>query len=154
MLILLSTLLRLRASDLHTDDDDALHARVVSSLRRGAAHVYARGLLRKGAGLCHGVAGSVYALLAASDALRLSPAPAGEDGWESQWRRAVHLARLAVEYDRALRESVHVPDRRWSLYEGLGGMCCAWAEVVKRMSADGRVPVAGCGMPGFDDLGL
>ncbi|RPD65168.1 hypothetical protein L226DRAFT_456313 [Lentinus tigrinus ALCF2SS1-7] len=69
-LILFSALLRRSiaspgACPLSTD----LHASVVSAMSRAGELVYTRGLLRKGTGLCHGVGGTVYALLAVSDAL-------------------------------------------------------------------------------------
>ncbi|THU78063.1 hypothetical protein K435DRAFT_811880 [Dendrothele bispora CBS 962.96] len=44
---------------------------LISALHKAQVLVYTRGFLRKGVGLCHGVAGSVYALLAASDAMAL-----------------------------------------------------------------------------------
>jgi hypothetical protein len=49
------------------------------------------------------------------------------------------------------------PDHPWSLYEGVGGMCCAWAEVLCRLDDIKKginVPYMGCGMPGFDDIQL
>lgn len=109
--------------------------------------MYERGLLRKGVGLCHGVAGSVYALLAVSDILE-RPA---QDGKE--WlMRAAHLALLAASY-RALEEKgeMRTPDRPYSLYEGVAGMCCAWAEVLARLTKQ-HGEFEPHGMPGYDDL--
>jgi hypothetical protein len=151
VLILLSTLLR------HTSVSESvvklppdLLSKVIASLERGASLVYTKGFLRKGVGLCHGVSGSVYALLAASEVL-----PAGKNTvcfWQ-----AVHLAHLATGYDNLTqRGEMRTPDRKWSLYEGTAGMCCAWGEVLWRMGDDKleeRLVASGCsGMPGFDDL--
>jgi len=131
--------------------------------------IYTNGLLRKGVGLCHGVAGSVYALLSISDAnTMLSNAPAaesastivGEDVW---FLKALHLAQLAISYEDWTRKGeMNVPDRPYSLYEGVAGMCCAWAELVGRLDgSDGRRTSGGNrelnigrGMPGYDDIGL
>ena len=110
--------------------------------------VYTRGLLRKGVGLCHGVSGSVFALLALDS---IAPTHAeGEQQAQGWLERAVHLAHLATTYEKLTAEGeMDIPDRRYSLYEGVAGMCCAWAEVLKRMEGGGVKQV---GMPGFDDL--
>ena len=119
------------------------------SLRRGADIIYERGLLRKGVGLCHGVGGSVYALLAASDALD-SPTDT------PYLKKAIHLAYLATFNDNFVAEgAMNIPDNPWSLYEGLAGMCCAWADVLARIAGPGyvkREAASGSGMPGYDDL--
>lgn len=144
VLILLSTLLR------RADASEIVGAAVSADLRvalregleRGAELVHTRGLLRKGVGLCHGVGGSVFALLAAADAL-------DEAGGRRWLCAATHLALLATEW-RQLTEAgeMNVPDHRWSLYEGATGMCCAWAAVLVRVF--GGEPQ---GMVGYDDLG-
>jgi hypothetical protein len=99
-------------------------------------------VLRKGVGLCHGVGGSVYALLSASQILD-SGASDGENA-----RRAIHLALVAADWG-ALTDAgeMSTPDRPWSLYEGLAGMCCAWADVLR--VTGGR---AALGMPGYADI--
>lgn len=114
--------------------------------------MYRHGLLVKGVGICHGVAGSVYALLAVSHALDWSQnsgvANAMTDDNTEYLRKAVDLARLASSYEKlASSGTMKLPDRPWSLYEGASGMCCAWGAVLCRM--EGRMS---CGMPGFDDL--
>ncbi|KAF9458544.1 hypothetical protein BDZ94DRAFT_1325422 [Collybia nuda] len=75
ILILLSTIIQWSHKDPKNNLDTALYDTLATSLRAGARLVYRHGLLRKGLGLCHGVAGSVFALLAASDALDLSINP-------------------------------------------------------------------------------
>ena len=105
--------------------------------------MYAEGLLRKGVGLCHGVGGSIFALLAAADML---------DGADAQYlRHAAHLATLGADWQHLTQTGeMAMPDHRWSLYEGLAGMCCAWAAVARRL--EGRLG-GETGMAGYGDLG-
>lgn len=150
VLILVSILFR-RANTSRTISrmlPDASREAMREAVIKGAHIVYTRGLLRKGTGLCHGVAGSVFALLAAAEAF------ATTDGVDSplvvdQHKRAAHLAVLAADWQRLTSEgTMSTPDRPCSLYEGLSGMCCAWAAVAHTISG-GRTFV---GMPGYDDL--
>ncbi|KAL1745907.1 hypothetical protein HDZ31DRAFT_81595 [Schizophyllum fasciatum] len=170
----------------------ARHAHALPALARAvdraAALVYRHGLLRKGLGACHGVAGSVFALLACAR-LYLHPPAAWAEGEAPAWAgeapagagharresaegsegsagsptptahapgraavaRAAHLAHLART--PAVCAKMGVPARPHSLYEGLGGMCCAWAAVLGALRACGARE--GCwGVPGYDDLGL
>jgi len=106
--------------------------------------VYQRGFLRKGVGICHGVAGSVYALLAASDA--------DDVNCEELFLKAVHLAGLATFHeDLTASKEMGTPDNPWSLFEGLAGTCCVWAEILSRLNSAtfGRTS---SGFPAFDDL--
>jgi len=147
--ILFSTILqRARDFNLSTSLSNAFK----DSLRRGAELTYQRGFLRKGVGLCHGVGSSVYALLRAADALgetlseHSSSTSAGETSF---FGKAVHLAWMATKYDQMVENGeMTLADAPYSLYEGLAGMCCAWAEIVQRLEIGGT----GGGMPGFDDL--
>jgi Lanthionine synthetase C-like protein len=69
--------------------------------------VWPRGLLRKGVGLCHGIAGNAYSLLELGR-------------YDSQYvRKAEYFAGFALEH---LPELESVPDRPYSLYEGLAGL--------------------------------
>ena len=119
--------------------------------------MYRHGLLRKGIGLCHGVAGSTYALLAVADAMALVPDDGNRRDSRYYFCRAVHLAELATEFEAFTREGrMKVPDRPLSLFEGLAGMCCAWGEIcdrIERASTESKEwyrPRSG--MPGYDDL--
>ncbi|KAJ7658958.1 hypothetical protein B0H17DRAFT_1096391 [Mycena rosella] len=144
----------------------ALLEKVITSVQAAAALVYRHGLLAKGIGLCHGVAGSVFALIAVSDVLDRARsadnnkikgvisngAPRG-DGGSYYLVRAVHLAQLAAGHKSLItRGEMRVPDHPWSLYEGLAGMCCAWAEVLRRLGAEEGRQFERSGMPGFDDV--
>ena len=151
VLILLSTVVRRFADESDADTDtlvlpedllDAIH----KAMTRGGGLVYSRGFLRKGVGICHGVAGSVFALLSISEVLDSFDA---DDNEGKLWRnRAVHLAHLAVSYhDLEVNGEMSVPDRPYSLYEGVAGMCCAWADVLKVLNGE-----TGLGIPGYDDL--
>ncbi|KAH9855565.1 hypothetical protein C2E23DRAFT_813811 [Lenzites betulinus] len=178
-MMLFSALLRRAALSPNTCPlPDALRKSVVAATTRAGDLVYERGLLRKGVGLCHGVGGSVYALLALSDALDAPPAhpqTPGSHAYSTQevqrapqthvWLlRAAHLADLATAYQGWTQKGeMGVPERPYSLYEGIAGMCCAWAEVLLRLQngAGGGhhtgVPEAEKrrgGMPGFDDIAL
>ncbi|KAF9044368.1 hypothetical protein BJ165DRAFT_1528916 [Panaeolus papilionaceus] len=156
-LILLSTTLKLckRGSQLTSGipelEADGLVPRLEAALTRGGMLIYRRGLLRKGVGLCHGVAGSVYALLAVSDVL-----DSGSDvdlQSKSSWlQRALELAHIATSYDRLTEAGeMSVPDHPMSLYQGLAGMCCAWSEVLKAMKTQTR-DESRRGMPGYSDI--
>lgn len=72
---------------------DLVLQKIVLSIQRGASLVYRHGLLRKGVGLCHGVGGSVFALLAVSDAFHhlLNP-----EMRSKYLLRAMHLAFIAT----------------------------------------------------------
>lgn len=159
MIIFLARLLR-RTSDSHFIKlSSHLTAPVQAALTLAGKLVYTRGLLRKGVGLCHGVAGSVFALLALDSVSDLLCADRSSERREeigrekNEWlARAVHLAHLATGYERMTAEGeMDVPDRRYSLYEGVAGMCCAWTEVLKRMNGEER-KTKRVGMPAFDDL--
>ena len=101
-----------------------------------------------------------------------------EDPQHAYWlQRAVHLADLATAYQKLTQEGkMKTPDHPYSLYEGVAGMCCAWAEVLVRLgdgpgtpggngggngsgsgsgsgNGGGGVQRRG-GMPGYDDLAL
>ncbi|KAI0084986.1 hypothetical protein BDY19DRAFT_997221 [Irpex rosettiformis] len=194
VLILFSKLLR-QESTYGLELPSSLCNTMRDALARGAELVYARGLLRKGIGLCHGVAGSVYTLLAVSDILdspqlavqsgQSEPRPIRATKSKSQQKqqhyesfdsqkvywflRALHLAHLATSYRKLTQQGeMRSPDRPVSLYEGLAGMCCAWAEVMRRLEeletlarstsstqGDGerhQQETRRRGMPGYDDL--
>ncbi|KIJ22488.1 hypothetical protein M422DRAFT_197113 [Sphaerobolus stellatus SS14] len=142
--ILLSTVLRLSQNRIITLPD-TMQGEIIESLHLAGNLIYKRGFLRKGVGLCHGVGGSVYALLAISDVLDAKDADKG------YFAQAAHLAHLAVFHEAfEAKGEMGVPDHPWSMYEGLAGMCCAWGEIVSRLQSKGTRKC--CGLPGFDDI--
>jgi hypothetical protein len=112
--------------------------------------VYERGFLRKGVGLCHGVAGSIYTLLAVAEAFD-SDANRTHGEW---FLRAAHLAQSACTYEELTRRGeMSVPDRPYSLYEGVAGMCCAWSDILTGLEGSkGNGDRTFGGMPGYSDL--
>jgi lantibiotic modifying enzyme len=76
--------------------------------------LWPRGIVKKGLGLCHGISGNALVLL------RLSQEVVGENG--AVWRqRAMRYAQFAVDHWDELEA---IPDRPYSLYEGLSGLVC------------------------------
>lgn len=154
IIILLSTAIRrsLAPQD-HLSIGNDLQEKVIESLRRGGRVVYRHGLLRKGVGICHGVAGSVYALLAVSDIVdhhSRNTAKPDQTANKKYLLRAAHLAYMATSHETLTANGeMSTQDHPWSLYEGMAGMCCAWAEVLLRL--EGKQSLYK-GMPGFDDL--
>ena len=85
---------------------------------RAGEHVWERGLLRKGPGLCHGVSGNGYALLAVWRATR-----------DPVWlQRARRFAAFVAE-DPGGRADWAAPDHPYSLFEGLGGALCLLSDL-------------------------
>mmetsp|Transcript_95150 Transcript_95150/g.268858 ORF Transcript_95150/g.268858 Transcript_95150/m.268858 type:complete len:425 (-) Transcript_95150:134-1408(-) len=89
--------------------------------------VWRRGLLStKGLGLCHGTPGNGYALLALY-----------RDTGDALWlRRAQHFALFAASNAEKLTP---LADRPYSLFEGLAGAVCFWADVLHVSGDVGRV---------------
>ncbi|KAF7368960.1 Lanthionine synthetase c family protein [Mycena venus] len=158
ILLLLCTVLR---SATQTSAAPLL-GKVIASVQAGAGLVYRHGLLSKGVGLCHGVGGSVFALLAVSDVLdpartkksKASKSNAVQPNEVNYYLvRAVHLAQLAASHEALTANGeMGIPDHPWSLYEGMAGMCCAWAEVLRRLTLKQGRQCDRSGMPGFDDV--
>ncbi|KAG6816715.1 hypothetical protein H0H87_003575 [Tephrocybe sp. NHM501043] len=145
ILILLSKASRQRGYGIVLDE--RLREKVDTAMIQGAQVVYSTGLLTKGIGICHGVAGSVYALLAVSQALD-NRHNILSNGSSVYLREALHLALLAAAYEELEKNgAMRVPDHPWSLYEGAAGMCCAWVDVLCGLSGHDTG-----GIPGFDDL--
>ncbi|KAF7419504.1 hypothetical protein PC9H_002095 [Pleurotus ostreatus] len=143
----------------------AQFASILSGISKGASLIYRHGLLRKGVGLCHGVAGSVYALIAVACAVEHynlggAEGPPAHSPVE-YLARAVHLAHLATRYVELTAEGrMAAPDRPWSLYEGSAGICCAWGSLLTLLDQCKRSESTlfkhgyetRSGFPGFDDI--
>lgn len=68
--------------------------------------------------------------------------------------QAMHLADIAIGYESLTKDGeMSTPDHRWSLYEGVAGMCCAWAAVLRRLDGGGDDDIV-AGMPGYADIPL
>ncbi|EKM53181.1 uncharacterized protein PHACADRAFT_185888 [Phanerochaete carnosa HHB-10118-sp] len=157
LLILFATLLRtFRADNAPLCVPEPIAHACRSALGRGGVLVYERGLLRKGVGLCHGVAGSVYALLAVSDVLDASRKARDPRATGEWFKKATQLAHLARSYQQLeARGEMSTPDRPYSLYEGVAGMVCAWADIVQHLDEPHGERKRGRNrteMPGYDDF--
>lgn len=108
-----AVLLFARAWQVYRDDEYGAVA------RRAGQVTWERGLLRKGPGLCHGVAGSAYAQLALHRAT----------GEARYLHRAVQMAMFMR--DQRFREAAGTPDRPFSLYEGEAGAACLYADLLQ-----------------------
>jgi hypothetical protein len=142
--------------DLKVDDETL--GNLSKLLGSGAQLVYKRGLLRKGVGLCHGIGGNIYALLAASDILDSGTSNSAStivdlaQNERKYFAKAAHMAYLAKFHnDPAVLPDMRIPDHPWSLHEGMAGMCCAWAEVLCRIETRSPRRMKS-GFPGYDDL--
>ena len=94
----------------------------------------------------------MFAHLAASDVL---------DGDEKELLpgrlyQAIHLASLGSHWhDMTRKGELRLPDGPYSLYEGLSGLCSAFAAILERITPDGEWCGLGSafrGMPGYDDV--
>ncbi|KAJ3212897.1 LanC-like protein 2 [Dinochytrium kinnereticum] len=106
---------------------------VLMAIRESLDAIWMNGLLKKGAGLCHGISGNGYLFLKAS-----------VDGEEQQLNlaRAVAYARFASDH---LQELLDVPDSPWSLFEGVLGHVCFLLDVSLALAGEDFV-----GFPGFE----
>jgi len=89
----------------------------LQSCERMADLVWRKGLLKKGPGICHGVAGSGYVFLLL---YRLTNNP-------KHLHRAVVFAQF-IESEE-FKRSARVPDNPFSLYEGIAGTVCYLADL-------------------------
>jgi membrane transport protein XK len=93
-------------------------ARYLDACLRCGELTWQRGLLRKGPGICHGIAGSGYVFLLL---YRLT-------GNEQHYHRALHFAGFmqTTEFQQA-----RTPDTPYSLYEGIAGTICFLTDVMQ-----------------------
>ena len=78
--------------------------------------IWPRGLLKKGLGLCHGISGNALVLLRCAV---ISEDLGGSAAY--RYNRAMHYVKFAIDRWEELEP---VPDRPYSLFEGLGGVVC------------------------------
>ena len=93
--------------------------RYMAACERCAEVTWQKGLLKKGPGICHGVAGSGYVFLLM---FRLT----GDN-------RYLHRANKFAEFlqDQQFLSEASTPDCPWSLYEGLAGTLCFVADLLQ-----------------------
>lgn len=98
------------------------------------------GLLTKGVGLCHGIAGSGYALLAVSNCEAL-PDAVRTEARARAFVFADFIANVGLDSDL-----IHTPDRPGSLFEGVSGAVYFLCDLVR--------PVGNAGMPIFEKFSI
>ena len=120
----------------------------IETIYLGSQRVWDNGILSKGGGLCHGIAGNAWPLLMLHDCFEYECIPAKLlDGCSEEVKRAF-LKEKSLTGDwllsRALAmlqecsktrpfendEKYRMPDHPYSLFEGLAGTMCAWTEAV------------------------
>ena len=80
--------------------------------------LWPRGLLKKGVGLCHGISGNGMVL----NRLAIALDNDSSDNMKLKWQnRAFQYAQFALNH---LDELEGIPDRPFSLFEGVGGLVC------------------------------
>jgi len=86
--------------------------------------VWKRGLLKKGPGICHGVAGNGYVFL-------LNYRLTGD-------HKHLHRAQKFAEFlfSAQFKAKARTPDSPWSLYEGIAGTACFLADLTEPDSAE------------------
>ncbi|KAI9831598.1 MAG: hypothetical protein M1838_005717 [Thelocarpon superellum] len=136
------------------------------AISAGSQRVWEEGLLSKGGGLCHGMAGNAWPWLMLHDSFAYGPPPEAVDpvilnltSWSREGEEGagqpgdVHLSR-ALAFLLHARDTppfaawssdnrskldgenqYRTPDHPYSLFEGLAGTTCAWAEACVTIEA-------------------
>ena len=122
--------------------------------------VWETGLVRKGLGLCHGVTGNAWPWLLLAHSTRSA---------KTTLSRALTFLVHATELPPIVQDPLlpyGIPDHPYSMFEGLAGAVCAWADacVIIKTFLDGDddgegdamiAPVLGLpGMGGFGPMGI
>ncbi len=93
-----------------------------------ASVIQPRGLLRKGVGLCHGIAGNAFCFLSLANAVRELQ---GDGHAASEINASYEFANFALDHYYDYDDLKFVPDRPFSLYEGIAGLCCLLLALVE-----------------------
>lgn len=127
-----------------------LHEKWDEAIRLGSERIWEEGLLSKGGGLCHGIAGNAWPWLLLHERFIIEeihkPTPS-----ETERASAYYYEKLPADYflSRALAfllaardtqpfaadSPYRMPDNPFSLFEGLAGTICAWAEACAVITA-------------------
>lgn len=107
---------------------------ILRSLDRALGDIWERGILKKGFGLCHGIAGSGYAFLmmyryTGAEEHLFRAHKMAEAVRSEEIRKEVEVFRDSQRY------SVGIPDFPYSLMEGLGGTICFCCDLLHPDSA-------------------
>ena len=101
------------------------------AIRLGTERIWQEGLLSKGGGLCHGIAGNAWPWLVLHDGFKYEPRPFQGRTWSGDHFLSQALAFL-IEATKTppfgTSEVYRMPHKPYSLFEGLAGTICAWAE--------------------------
>lgn len=90
----------------------------LSACQTAADLIWEKGLLRKGPGICHGIAGNGYAFLMLHKVTK-------DDRY---LYRAIKFSEFLTK-SRFIREA-NIPDRPYSLYEGIAGAVCFLIDLI------------------------
>ncbi|KIV99957.1 uncharacterized protein PV09_08470 [Verruconis gallopava] len=93
------------------------------AIARASDVIWKQGLLSKGCSLCHGLAGNALSLLLVVDPL----GDTSTDGYLAAALAMLLEAKSTPPFCSG-ETRYRMPDRPWSLFEGLAGVLCAWSE--------------------------
>lgn len=118
----------------------------------GGEAVWKHGLLSKGGGLCHGIAGNALPLIMLYDPLHNSNSSLLSYGLAMLMEAQQTLPFSTPEADSQTttdKRIYRMPDHPYSLFEGLAGTVCAWSEACVVIAA--RLKVLANESAGIDD---
>ncbi|KAA8644799.1 hypothetical protein EYZ11_010071 [Aspergillus tanneri] len=142
------------------------------AIRQASERVWEEGLLQKGGGLCHGIAGNAWPWLMLHDSfeydigmiqtakrnyierVQATDSKCTENGLTGDYFLSRVLAFLLHARDtrpyNMSADAYRMPDHPFSLTEGLAGTVCAWAEAcvtiqarLRKMQLDEKGPISG-----------
>ncbi|GES86078.1 lanC-like protein 2 [Rhizophagus clarus] len=128
----------------------AVSSTLLSAAIKSSDLIWERGILKKGlTGLCHNALGNAYSFLLLYLATKS----------EEQLRRALAFGFYASRWEKEIeKKRIKVPDRPWSLWEGLAGGVIFWGDlstVLKDLKINQELKVTRekiLGFPCFTDL--
>jgi len=108
----------------------------VTALFLATERVWEEGLLSKGGGLCHGIAGNAWPLLLLHDSTKKSAKGSWLEPGSSDYYLSRALALLLearstqpfTKVEEGKEGKYRMPDDPYSLFGGLAGTVCAWSE--------------------------